>query len=176
MLTLILGGARSGKSRYAQSLFADVDARERVVFVATAMVGDDSEMASRVLRHQAERPPRFETVEAPLDLVAAVGAEPRNAAVLVDCVTLWLSNAMYHHRDLGREAREEKILADVSALIEVSRERHVVLVSNEVGFGIVPESAVAREFRDLQGRANQVLAGAASRVVLMVSGIPLALK
>jgi adenosylcobinamide kinase/adenosylcobinamide-phosphate guanylyltransferase len=173
MVTLVLGGARSGKSRFAQSL---VEGRDRVLFVATAIVGGDSEMASRVLRHRAERPRHFETMEAPLDVAAAIIAAPPGVPVLVDCVTLWLSNLMYEYRRLERESREERILGAIDALVEAARERDVVLVSNEVGEGIVPENEVAREFRDLQGRTNQKLASASSRVVLMVAGIPLPLK
>jgi adenosylcobinamide kinase/adenosylcobinamide-phosphate guanylyltransferase len=174
LLTLVLGGARSGKSRYAQSLCAK---RERVVVVATASAGDDSEMAERILRHQAERPPHWTTIEASFDLVSAVrGAEPKEAVVLVDCVTLWLSNLMFRHRELDRAAREERIHAEVEALAGALGARESIAVTNEVGGGIVPESSVAREFRDLQGRANQVLAGRAARVVLVVAGLPMTIK
>ena len=170
MLTLVLGGARSGKSRYAQSL---LEGRERVCYVATAVVGDDPEMISRVLRHRGERPSHFETVEAPLDLVGALGRIDPAVPVLLDCVTLWLSNLLDAERGPEREAL---LLGAIDALVDACREREVVAVSNEVGGGIVPENRVAREFRDLQGRANQLLASAASRVVLLTAGIPLTIK
>ncbi|MGH9320867.1 MAG: bifunctional adenosylcobinamide kinase/adenosylcobinamide-phosphate guanylyltransferase [Vicinamibacteria bacterium] len=177
MLTLILGGARSGKSRYAGSL---CDGEDAVVFIATAPPTDaehDPEMASRISRHRAERPAHWVTIEATLDVAAAVrSAEPSGSVVLVDCVTLWLSNLLYQHRGLARDAREARILEDVGALAEAAHDRRVIAVSNEVGEGIVPETPLSREFRDLQGQANQMLARSASRVVLLVAGIPLSLK
>lgn len=171
MLTLVIGGARSGKSRYAQSL---ARSEERpVLFVATA-TPEDPEMAARIERHRADRPPHWKTLEAPLDVVAAVrGAD---TVVLLDCVTLWISNLLYEHRALDRGAREARILGEVEALAAVLIEKEAIAVSNEVGEGIVPESSLAREFRDLQGQANQILAREAGRVVLLVAGIPLALK
>jgi adenosylcobinamide kinase / adenosylcobinamide-phosphate guanylyltransferase len=172
MLTLILGGARSGKSRHAQSLAAA--AGEPVVVVATA-TSEDPEMAERIARHRADRPPHWKTIEAPLDVVAAVRAASAGV-VLVDCATIWISNLLYEHRGLDRATREKTILEDVETLAEVSREGTTIIVSNEVGEGIVPESPVAREFRDLQGQANQILARASSSVVLVVAGVPLALK
>lgn len=173
MLTVVLGGARSGKSAYAQSLLTG-----QVVFVATAPIdANDPEMAERIARHRAGRPPHWTTVEAPLDLVETVrSVEPLDAAVLVDCVTLWVSNLLYEHRGLDRMKRESLILTEAQAFGELGRGREIVAVTNEVGSGLVPETEVGREFRDLQGRVNQILAGAASRVVLMAAGIPLAIK
>lgn len=176
MLTLVIGGARSGKSRFAQALCAERQ-RQPVVFVATAPSAGDPEMAERIRRHQAGRPAGWTTIEAPLELVSAVrSAAPQDAVVLVDCVTLWLSNLLFRHRELDRDAREPRILAEVEALAGALGERESVAVTNEVGMGIVPESAVAREFRDLQGRSNQILAETARRVVLMVAGLPMTLK
>lgn len=175
MLTLVLGGARSGKSRFAQSLAAA--AGGPVLFVATAAPvspDEDPEMAARIARHLADRPSRFKTLEAPLDAVAAVRSA--EAVVVFDCVTIWISNLLYEHRALERALREKKILGEVEALAAVLREREAIAVSNEVGEGIVPETPLAREFRDLQGQANQILAREASRVVLLVAGIPLTLK
>lgn len=173
MLTLVLGGARSGKSAYAQSLLSG-----RVVFVATAPAqAEDPEMAARIARHRASRPPHWKTLEAPLDLLEAVrSAEPQDAAILVDCVTLWVSNLLYTHRGLDRRERESRILGAAQAFGGLGHRREIVAVTNEVGSGLVPETEVGREFRDLQGRVNQILAGAASRVVLMAAGIPLAIK
>ncbi len=175
MLTLVLGGARSGKSRYAQSLAAA--AGGPVLFVATAApvsADEDHEMAARIARHRADRPRHWKTLEAPLEVVAAVRSA--EGVVLVDCVTLWISNLLYQHRGLERGCREKEILDEVESLAAVLREREAFAVSNEVGEGIVPETPLAREFRDLQGQANQILAREASRVVLLVAGIPLTLK
>jgi adenosylcobinamide kinase/adenosylcobinamide-phosphate guanylyltransferase len=173
MLTLILGGARSGKSRHAQSLASAAAAGRSVFFVATA-TSEDPEMAERIARHRAVRPPHWKTIEAPLDIAAAI--RDAEGIILVDCATIWISNLLYAHRALDRASRERKILGEVEALTAVLREKESILVSNEVGEGIVPESAVAREFRDLQGQGNQIFARAASRVALVVAGIPLTLK
>jgi adenosylcobinamide kinase/adenosylcobinamide-phosphate guanylyltransferase len=173
VLTLVLGGARSGKSAHAQSLVSGT-----VVYVATAPAdANDPEMVARIARHRAGRPAGWKTIEAPLDLVGAVrGAEPKDASILVDCVTLWVSNLVYEHRRLDGTARESLILGAATAFGDLGRAREIVAVTNEVGSGLVPETEVGREFRDLQGRVNQILAGAASRVVLMAAGIPLAIK
>lgn len=178
MLTLVLGGARSGKSRHAQSLAAAAGGPVLVVATAAPVSpGEDPEMAARIARHRADRPSHWRTLEAPLDVVSAVrSAGPAEAIVLVDCVTLWISNLLYEHRALERPSREKKVLGEVEALAAVLREREAIAVSNEVGEGIVPETPLAREFRDLQGQANQILAREASRVVLLVAGIPLTLK
>lgn len=171
MLTLVLGGARSGKSRHAQSL-----AGERAVrYIATAQASGDAEMTRRVERHRRERPSRWTTVEAPFalaDAIRAAGEELR----LVDCVTVWLSNLSYRHRELHPAAREKRLLGEVSAFIEAASAHDVIAVSNDVGSGIVPDSPIAREFRDLQGLANQEIAAAADRVIHMVAGMPTMLK
>ncbi len=174
MLTLVLGGARSGKSRYAQSLCGDRPVR----YIATAQAAGDAEMSRRIERHRSERPPHWKTVEAPFALVDAI-REPRQSddeLLLVDCITVWLSNLSYRHRELRAEAREKRLLGEVAEFVEAARGRDVIAVSNDVGSGIVPESPVAREFRDIQGLANQTIAAAADRVVLMVAGIPTIVK
>ncbi|HUI94185.1 MAG TPA: bifunctional adenosylcobinamide kinase/adenosylcobinamide-phosphate guanylyltransferase [Xanthobacteraceae bacterium] len=165
-ITLILGGARSGKSRHAESL---VTAQPPPwLYVATAEAGDD-EMAARVAAHRARRGPEWRTVEAPRDLPGAIAAAPVGNAVLVDCLTLWLSNLMLGEADVIAEAlRLDEVLAQTKVPI--------VLVSNEVGAGIVPDNALARSFRDAQGRLNQQVAARAHRVVLMVAGVPLVVK
>ena len=173
MIKLVLGGAKSGKSRFAQSLCRD---RENVVFVAKASVGDDPEMAARIERHRRERPSEWHTVETHLDVVSAVKAQSSDATVLLDCVTVWLSNLMFEHRELLREERERRILEDVSSLISESQRLEVVVVSNEVGGGVVPETLVGREFRDLQGLVNQKLARDAARSWLVVAGLPMELS
>ena len=174
MLTLILGGARSGKSRFAQRLAAR---SERVCYIATLSPGDDAEMQERVARHQADRPASWRTVEAPLALADAVELAGRDAdAVLVDCLTLWLSNLCWEHRASEPARLEERLQAEVRRIADASRSRHIILVSNEVGSGTVPESPVARGFRDLQGFLNQWVAEAADEAILVVAGLPLSLK
>jgi len=181
MLTLILGGARSGKSRYAQSL---CDRSAHVVYIATARADEvdaDHEMRERVARHRADRPANWRTVEEPLDLPRAVREAPVEATLLIDCVTLWVSNLMSEHRKQSTAAQEKMILAQVDDLILTSRLRsegagEIIVVSNEVGGGLTPEHPVGRAFRDLQGFANQRLAQAADKVVFIVAGLPLSLK
>ena len=165
-LTLVLGGARSGKSRYAESLIAATP--PPWVYVATAQALD-AEMAERIAHHRKRRGEGWHTTEEPHDLQDAIDAAPAGAAVLVDCLTLWLTNRMLADADMGAEtARLEAALAHRNGL--------TVLVSNEVGSGIVPDNALARRFADLQGRLNQRLAACADRVVLVVAGLPLIVK
>ena len=166
LVTLVLGGARSGKSRYAEALIAK--SPKPWVYVATAELRDD-EMAERIAAHRARRAEGWQTIEAPHDLPDAVKQAPPDAAVLVDCLTFWLSNLMEGSFDIeAQTARLQEALA--------ARTGPTVLVSNEVGLGIVPDNALARRFRDLQGGLNQRLAAIAPRVVMMVAGIPIAVK
>ena len=166
-LTLVIGGARSGKSRHAEGL---VVARPAPwIYVATAQAFD-AEMRERIALHRGRRDGRWRTVEAPRDLAGAVRAEAgRGAPVLVDCLTLWLSNVMLADADV------DAATADLLAALRDTA-GPVVLVSNEVGWGIVPENALARRFRDAQGRLNAQVAEIADRVVLLAAGLPLALK
>jgi adenosylcobinamide kinase/adenosylcobinamide-phosphate guanylyltransferase len=165
-LTLVLGGARSGKSRYAEGLITA--GAPPWTYVATAQAGDD-EMAERIAAHRARRHAGWQTIEAPHDLAGAVAAASAHAPLLVDCLTLWLTNRMLAEADLDAEiGRLEEALA--------RRAGAAVLVSNEVGYGIVPDNALARRFRDAQGRLNQRLAARADRVVLVVAGLPLVVK
>jgi adenosylcobinamide kinase / adenosylcobinamide-phosphate guanylyltransferase len=162
----VLGGARSGKSRYAERIMTALP--PPWIYVATAEAGD-AEMAERIAQHQTRRGKDWRTVEAPNDLADALTSIKTSAPALVDCLTLWLSNRMLAGADLDAEiARLETVLA--------GRPAPVVLVSNEVGLGIVPDNALARRFRDLQGRLNQRMAARAGRVVLMVAGLPLVVK
>jgi adenosylcobinamide kinase / adenosylcobinamide-phosphate guanylyltransferase len=164
-LTLVLGGARSGKSRYAESLITA--AKPPWTYVATAEAGDE-EMAARIKTHRRRRTSCWRTIEAPRDLTAAL-AGCENNPVLVDCLTLWLSNLMLAQAEVAREIdRLEKALRAMKG--------EVVLVANEVGLGIVPEHALGREFRDWQGILNQRMAAQADRVILMVAGLPLVVK
>ena len=165
----VIGGARSGKSRFAIAQFTG---RRRVVFVATARAGDD-DMARRIRRHRSERPSQWETVEAPDDLVTTLTDVARRAdGVIVDCVTFWVANGMF------RRDSDEAILARAAALTETiaARTCDVVLVSNEVGEGVHPETADGLRFRDLLGLVNQNIAAACDRVTLMVAGLPLTIK
>lgn len=165
-MTLVLGGARSGKSRYAEWLIGAYP--PPWIYVATAEAKDE-EMAKRIAAHKARRGAEWQTVEAPQALIEALGGAPGGAAVLVDCLTLWLSNLMEAGADIEAETAALK-----KALIK--RTGPAVLVSNEVGLGIVPDNALARRFRDLQGRLNQDLAEQAARVVMMVAGVPVPVK
>jgi len=173
MLILILGGARSGKSRFAQSLRPK---ESPAVYLATCRV-EDEEMRRRVERHQAERSPNWITVEEPLALAHAVQARCGEASfLLIDCLTLWLSNFCWEHRETPEAELERLACAEVEALAASSRDRRMVIVSNEVGSGIVPDHALGRRFRDLQGFVNQRAAALADQVFLTVAGIPLQLK
>jgi adenosylcobinamide kinase/adenosylcobinamide-phosphate guanylyltransferase len=169
-LTLIIGGARSGKSALALTL-AEAEAKRRggtPVMIATAEALDD-EMAERIARHRAERGPVWRTLESPRDVAGAlVGLTAKDAAV-VDCLTLWLSNLMFAEADL--DAAADALLSAAAA-----SPAPVVMVSNEVGMGIVPENALARRFRDEAGRLNRRVADQAERVIVMFAGQALTLK
>ena len=138
------------------------------IHVATAEAGDN-EMAERIAAHQARRGARWQAIEAPHDLALPLKTAPAQAPVLIDCLTLWLSNRMLANVDVEPE------IAGLEEALE-ARDGVVVLVSNEVGSGIVPDNALARRFRDLQGRLNQRLTARADRVILVVAGLPLMLK
>jgi adenosylcobinamide kinase / adenosylcobinamide-phosphate guanylyltransferase len=163
-LTLVIGGARSGKSRFAEGLVGTVPRR----YIATAQAWDD-EMRARISQHRADRGDEWTTVEAPLDLASALADAHPHEVVLVDCATLWLSNHLLAEHDL--DAESTRLLAALSAC-----PAPVVIVSNEVGLSIVPENALARRFRDAQGRLNQRLAAQAALAVLVVAGLPVVLK
>ena len=164
-LTLVLGGARSGKSRHAEALVQA--AVPPWTYIATAE-SYDAEMTARIAEHRARRPAGWLTVDAPRDLPEAITAAAPTP-LLVDCLTLWLSNQMLGGADL-----DSSIHALVAALL--ARTAPTVLVSNEVGSGIVPATPLGRRFRDSQGRLNQQVAAIAGRVELIVAGIPLRLK
>lgn len=163
----VLGGARSGKSRYAQARAEAIAGRH--IFVATAEAWDD-EMRDRIARHRADRDARWTTVDAPYELPAAIAEHSApDAVLLVDCLTLWTSNLLLAGRDIDAAS------ADLCAAI-VRFEGHILLVANEVGLGIVPDNALARTFRDAAGRLNQEVAATADEVVLIAAGLPLTLK
>ncbi len=163
-ISLILGGARSGKSAFAEKLIRALPAPW--IYCATAQALDD-EMRDRIAHHRARRAEGWITLETPLSLAEAVAAHTH--PVLVDCLTLWLTNIMLADRDVPAES------AKLLAAVEASK-APVVFVSNEVGLGIVPDNKLAREFRDHAGRLNQDVAKIASHVVFMAAGLPMLLK
>ncbi len=165
--TFILGGARSGKSRFAENLITESGLERH--YVATGRAWDD-EMRARIESHKADRGPSWQTHEEPLQLVdclAAIDGEGR--AVLVDCLTLWVTNLMMAERDMAVEA------AALAAWLPKAKAR-LVLVSNEVGLGIVPENRMARDFRDHAGRLHQMIAASAADVYFIAAGLPLKMK
>lgn len=162
---LILGGARSGKTRRALALGQPFAER---VYIATGEALD-AEMTDRIAHHQRERGAAWVTVEAPLDLAPAIAALPGGAVGVVDCLTLWLSNLMGARRDV--EAATDELLGAISACRAT-----LIIVSNEVGLGLVPETALGRAFRDAQGRLNQAVAAAVTEVEFVAAGLPIRLK
>jgi adenosylcobinamide kinase/adenosylcobinamide-phosphate guanylyltransferase len=166
---LVLGGARSGKSRYALSTPVP---GARVAFVATAQAGD-ADLTARIARHRAERPARWLTIEESFDVVDRLRGLPADVdSVIVDCVTVWVANHVL------RGDLDDEILARADALAAFAESApiEITLVSNEVGAGVHPETSLGLRFRDLLGQVNQRLARACQRVVLMVAGIPVEIK
>ncbi len=169
-VVFVTGGARSGKSRFAQ---ARVEAWEgRLLYIATAEVGD-AEMADRVARHRADRGPRWDTEEAPLDLGRSLERAARYGGALLDCLTLWTSNLLGRWGDDDEEIH--RAVAGFLSALEAFPGR-LCVVTNEVGAGIVPANPLARRFRDLAGRINQEAASRADEAYLVVSGLPVRLK
>jgi adenosylcobinamide kinase/adenosylcobinamide-phosphate guanylyltransferase len=165
-LTFLLGGARSGKSAHAERLVTEFPSPW--TYVATAQAFDE-EMAERIALHRSRRGEGWMTLDAPLDLAGTLRKQPEGRPVLVDCLTLWLTNHMMAEHDLEAVSTElEQVLA--------ARRGPWFVVSNEVGLGIVPDNALARRFRDAAGRLNQRVAARADKVLFMVSGLPLMVK
>ncbi|MFV1964755.1 MAG: bifunctional adenosylcobinamide kinase/adenosylcobinamide-phosphate guanylyltransferase [Pirellulaceae bacterium] len=175
-IVLVTGGARSGKSAFAQKLAESLTGRR--AYVATGEPGDE-EMRERIRKHrQARAGTQWDTIEEPVHLSRALSLAARYDVVLVDCLTLWVSNVIHEGRPNGTDVNEEHMAErcqDVLAACD-SHPGTVVFVTNEVGMGIVPESALARLFRDLIGRCNQIIAAAADEVTLLSCGIPISLK
>ncbi|KXV03928.1 bifunctional adenosylcobinamide kinase/adenosylcobinamide-phosphate guanylyltransferase [Caballeronia megalochromosomata] len=178
-LTFILGGARSGKSAHAERLAAQSGLP--VTYIATARIGDDSEFAERVRHHRERRPAHWTLVEAPLDLAGALrDADRAGHCVLIDCLTLWLANLLFTQASASEtvavvpdSAREAFVQFD-TALAHARGK--VIVVSNEIGLGVVPLGSVTRLYVDELGRLNQRVAAASARATMMVAGLPLALK
>lgn len=167
----VIGGCRSGKSKYALDTAEQMPGDQKI-FIATCVPKDD-EMKQRIVRHQEQRSQTWTTVEEPIHLQASITKISRKAAViLVDCLTLWVTNIMLEAGD------ENKIEGHVAKLIQAiaAADCPVILVSNEVGTGIVPENKLARQFRDVMGQVNQAVAHYADKVVWMVAGIPVTIK
>jgi adenosylcobinamide kinase/adenosylcobinamide-phosphate guanylyltransferase len=170
-VTLVLGGVRSGKSRFAQRM---AEHAERVTLIATAERRDDAEMHARIERHRAVRPPNWITIEEPLDLARVIREAGKDRDVLlIDCLTLFASNLLEAYGD-----DENRLQVQIDELCQALRSAPcpVVLVSNEVGSGVVPAHELGRRFRDLAGEINQRVAAVADTVLLMIAGLPLALK
>jgi adenosylcobinamide kinase/adenosylcobinamide-phosphate guanylyltransferase len=173
---LVTGGGRSGKSLYAQRLGESLPGPR--AFLATCPILDD-EMRDRVRRHQEARQGRqWDTIEETLAVADVLRRAENYQTVVVDCLTLWINNLMYESGDDVRQPTEEDVAAQCRDLLAACRQRPgtVIFVTNEVGMGIIPENPVARHYRDLAGRCNQVIAGGADDVVLVVCGIPVFVK
>jgi len=164
--TLVLGGARSGKSVYGEGLvLASVKPK---IYIATGQAFDD-EMVERIDEHKGRRGDEWRTIEAPIDVCGAIESQCEGTAVLFDCVTLWISNLMAAERDVIIEVEHLcSLIGDLQC--------DLTIVSNEVGLGIVPDNELARKFRDEAGRANQMIAAACDKVVFMAAGLPLNMK
>jgi len=180
-LVLVLGGARSGKSRFAEELAASLGGRD-VVYLATAEAGDE-EMKERIRIHQETRPCFWRTVEEPLKAAGAVRQNGRARVILLDCLTLLVSNLLFQDTEFDESAefmveREKEVLKEIRGLAMVAKEVEatVIIVSNEVGLGLVPPYPAGRVYRDVAGRANQVIAAYADEVYFTIAGIPVELK
>ena len=171
MLILVLGGARAGKSMFALRLAKERAGEEgSVTFIATAQALDE-EMAQRIARHREERPAHWSTIEEPYQIDEALIPALDSSVVLIDCITLFVSNWLLRSEEHKLQAISENFLANIR-----SQSKTVICVSNEVGLGLVPETPLGRTFRDMLGRVNQQFAEAADEVYLLVAGLPLRLK
>jgi adenosylcobinamide kinase / adenosylcobinamide-phosphate guanylyltransferase len=175
-LILITGGARSGKSAYAQRLAEALPGPHAYLATCPAI---DPEMSERIRKHRMERAKRdWQTLEEPYDLSGTLARAANYPTVLIDCLTLWINNLMFRAANAGTSLREEDIQQHCRAVVDAAQQHPgtVIFVSGEVGLGIVPDNREARLFRDLLGRCNQVIAGSAGQVTLVSCGLPLHLK
>jgi adenosylcobinamide kinase/adenosylcobinamide-phosphate guanylyltransferase len=173
MITLVLGGARSGKSRFAQQLATDSQLPVLYIATATAL---DKEMQERIIRHQHDRPAEWQLRECPLDLSHVLAEEcPKQQTILVDCLTLWLNNQLFHQPTQDFAALFNTLIATLSnANTKVNA--NIIFVANEVGLGVIPLGEISRQFVDEAGRLNQQLAKIANKVFFIAAGLPLTLK
>jgi adenosylcobinamide kinase / adenosylcobinamide-phosphate guanylyltransferase len=175
-IIMITGGSRSGKSSYAQQKAEEIGSP--LLYIATCPV-IDAEMEDRIRRHREAREAKgWETIEEAIDLAEVLLQNGEGKTVLIDCLTLWVNNLMYEAQKRGEPFTEEHIVVHCRDLIRACQKISgmVIIVTNEVGMGIVPDNETARRYRDIAGRCNQEIAKAASEVALLVSGIPLILK
>lgn len=172
MKQLILGGARSGKSQFAEQQALDMFSKQstsaKLIYIATSPV-IDAEMDERIIAHQSRRSADWQLVECPLDLPLQLSEYDDNAVILIDCLTLWLNNLIYEKQDV------EKKIAELIESLTIS-DAQIILVSNELGMGLVSEIKTSREFRDHQGRLNQLIAQKVDKVAFVVAGLPLWMK
>lgn len=179
-MILITGGARSGKSAFAEKLAAQ---HENVLYIATAMPFD-VEMETRIQQHQNRRPKEWDTLECFLEIPKALQGLPQQYdCILLDCITLWVNNMLFHFggndpEKIEYEIVEERILKEAKKLIAVCNENHIhiLLVTNELGFGLVPENKLSRHFRDIAGKVNQLLGEHVHEAYFVLSGIPVKIK
>lgn len=171
----ITGGVRSGKSKFAENLAGELGGK--VIYLATAQALDP-EMEERINRHRQHRPNEWTTIEEPLEAVSVIAGFQSGTTVLLDCLTLFLSNLFFKYEDLPADRQEQAIYAQIKDLAKTVKRSsaNIIIVSNEIGFGLVPENNIARRFRDIAGNANQTVAAACDEVYLMVSGIPVRIK
>lgn len=175
-LTLVLGGSRSGKSEFAEKMAER--SGKNLIYIATAAVRDE-EMAERVKLHRKRRPEKWITVEEEIDVLGVLSRGGKGDVFLLDCATIWLTNLLFNDQHSGQERDRNgtRVLEEVARLTEtVDKGLDLIVVSNEVGLGVVPEHPLGRLFRDLAGRANQVMAAKADSVYLVVAGIPMEIK
>jgi adenosylcobinamide kinase/adenosylcobinamide-phosphate guanylyltransferase len=175
-IILITGGSRSGKSTYAQTLAESIPGSRTYIATCPPL---DEEMAARIKKHRAQRQASlWQTLEETIDLAGALLKTRESQVRLVDCLTLWINNLLYEAEKQGREITEDDMLERCTHLLTACKELPgtVIFVTNEVGMGIVPDNPLARHYRDLAGRCNQIMAAGADRVILMVSGLPLNMK
>ncbi|MFW6409842.1 MAG: bifunctional adenosylcobinamide kinase/adenosylcobinamide-phosphate guanylyltransferase [Halanaerobiales bacterium] len=171
MIYLLLGGARSGKSSLAEEMALNLEGDE-VYYLATARSGDD-EMKKRIENHKKNRPASWQTIEEPLSPGEAISSLPFSSIILLDCITMLVSNLLLEESEVDRELLVKK---EIEKIIKEGENRNLIIVTNEVGMGIVPDKKLARKYRDLLGWTNQYLAQKADRVYLVVAGIPVGLK
>ena len=175
-IILITGGSRSGKSTYAQTLAESIPGSRTYIATCPPL---DEEMAARIKKHRAQRQASlWQTLEETIDLAGALLKTRKSQVRLLDCLTLWINNLLYEAEKQGQEITEEDMLERCTQLLTACKELPgtVIFVTNEVGMGIVPDNPLARHYRDLAGRCNQIMAAGADRVILMVSGLPLNIK